>query len=64
MLDKVIAERQAARDAVSRQGQLGHERAAREMEQRLERTVRAMPAAARREFEQARARTMEHEHAR
>ena len=64
MLDKVLAERQAARDAVSRQGQLGHERSARELEQRLERTVRAMPAAARREFEQARTRTMGHEHAR
>ena len=62
MLDRVAAEREAARQADTRQAQLGHERQARELEQRLERTVRALPPAARREFEQARAR--EHEHTR
>lgn len=64
ILDHVLHERRAAREAETARAQLGHERSARELEQRLERTVRAMPAAARREFEQARAKTMEHEHTR
>ena len=64
MLDGVVEERAAARQADTRQAQLGHERRVRELEQRLDRTVRAMPPAARREFERAQARTMEHEHTR
>ena len=45
--------RALAREAETPRAQLGHERQARDLERRMEKTVRALPPSVRREFERA-----------